>query len=107
MSEDNFCSYAMFAPLDENKIEILYNDNLKNYSSKQRKKPRSFNPNGKSCLIQVEIDEYGNSSKHVIHCRKKRDPVPLVMDFYDTKTNSIIILNKRYIKYKFSKLSFK
>ena len=107
MSEDNFCSYAMFAPLDENKIEILYNDNLKNYSSKQRKKPRSFNPNAKSCLIQVEIDEYGNSSKHVIHCRKKRDPVPLVMDFYDTKTNSIIILNKRYIKYKFSKLSFK
>lgn len=105
-ADDNYCSYAMFAPLDENKFEILYNDNLKNYSSKKRKKLRSFAPNSKSCLIQMEFDEYGNFSKHVIHCRKKRDPIPLVIDFYDTKTNSIIILNKRYIKYKFELLSF-
>ncbi len=105
-SDDNFCSYAMFAPLDENKIEILYNDNLKNYSSKEKKRLRSFNPESKSCLVQVEIDEYGNDSKYIINCRKKRDPVPLVREFYDTKTNSIILLNKRYIKYKYTMLSF-
>lgn len=106
LSGDNFCSYAMFAPLDENKIEILYNDNIKNYLSRKRKKLRSFNPESKSCLIQMEVDEYGNASKHVIHCRKKREPVPLVLDFYDTKTNKTILLHKRFIKYKYSTLIF-
>jgi len=106
LSDEIYCSYAMFAPLDENKIEILYNDNFKNYSLKPKKRLRSFSPDSKSCLIQVEIDVYGQASKHVIHCRKKRETTPFLLEFYDSKTNSIIILNKRHIKYKYSKLVF-
>ncbi|UCH14241.1 MAG: hypothetical protein JSV22_14220 [Bacteroidales bacterium] len=107
LSDNNFCSYALFAPLDENTVEILYNDNIKNYPIKENKKLRTFHPSAKSYLIQVEIDEFGQASKHAIMYRKRRrDPVPNVLEFYDTKTNSIILLNERHIKYKYSKLSF-
>jgi len=107
LEDDNFCSYALFAPLDENTIEILYNDNAKNYLLKENNKLRTFHPSAKSFLVQVEIDEYGLASIHpVMYRKRKRDPVPLVLEFYDTKTNSVIILNKRHIKYKYSKLSF-
>ncbi len=106
-SEDNFCSYALFAPLDENTVEILYNDNAKNYVLNEDRKLRTFHPSAKSFLVQVEIDESGLASIHpVIYRKRRRDPVPLVMEFYDTKTNSIIILNKRHIKYRYSKLTF-
>ncbi len=107
LEDDNFCSYALFAPLDENRIELLYNDNAKNYSPKTGDRLRTFHPSAKSFLVQVEIDEFGQSSIHpVMYRKRKRDPLPLVLEFYDTKTNSIIILSKRHIKYRYSMLTF-
>jgi hypothetical protein len=108
LSDSNFCSYALFSPLDKNTVEIIYNDNVKNFPLNENKKLRTFHPSAKSYLIQIEIDEFGQASKHAIMYRKRRrDPVPNVLEFYDTKTNSIILLSERHIKYKYIKLSFR
>jgi hypothetical protein len=104
--EYNYCSYALFAPLDENRIEILYNDNAKNYIGKEYKRLKTFHTSTKSYLVQVEVNEYGHAGTHIIKSRRRRDPVPYVLGFYDTRKNVIIILNKKHIKYSFSKLEF-
>jgi hypothetical protein len=104
--EYNYCSYALFAPLDENRIEILYNDNAKNYIGKEYKRLKTFHTSTKSYLVQVEVNEYGQASTHIIKSRRRRDPTPYVTGFYDTRKNAIIILNKKHIKYSFSKLEF-
>jgi hypothetical protein len=105
--EYNYCSYALFAPLDENRIEILYNDNAKNYIGEKNTRLKTFHTSTKSYLVQVEVNEYGQSGIHIIKSRHRRDPTPYVLGFYDTRKNAIIILNKKHIKYSFSILKFK
>ncbi len=105
-SEYNYCSYALFAPLDENRIEVLYNDNAKNYIGEEYKRLKTFHTSTKSYLVQVEVNENGQASTYIIMSRRRRDPVPYVLGFYDTKKNAVILLNKKNIKYKYSMLEF-
>ncbi len=103
----NFTSYALFAPAHWNKVEILFNENLKNFNRNTEKDLVTFNYNSKAYLSCVEIGEHGEIGKDIIYLKKRRrmlTPAPLY--FYDMKTNEMIMPALRYRKFKFMKLTF-
>jgi len=103
----NFTSYALFAPAHWNKVEILFNENLKNLNRPAKKGSLTFNYNSKAYLSCIEIGEHGEMGKDIIYLKKRRrmlTPAPLY--FYDMKTNEMIMPALRFRKFKFMKLTF-
>ncbi len=103
----NYTSYALFAPAHWNKVEILYNENLKNLYRPVEKDLLTFNLNSKAYLSCVGIGENGEMGKDIIYLKKrKRMLTPAPIYFYDMKTNEMIMPALRYRKFKFMKLTF-
>jgi len=103
----NYASYALLAPPHWNKIEILYNENLKNLNRDPEKDLVSFVYNSKAYLSCVEIGEFGEMGKDIIYLKKKKrmlTPAPLF--YYDMKTNEMVMPALHYRKFKFMKLTF-
>lgn len=103
----NYTSYALFAPPHWNRVEILFNENLKNLNRPAEKEMLTFHANSKAYLSCVEIGEYGEMGKNIIYIKKrKRNLTPAPIYFYDMKTNEMIMPALRYRKFRFMKLTF-
>lgn len=103
--ERNFCSYALVAPVDGDKIAIVFNDHIKNLSEESNK-PKNFANPKKSYLAAVEIDQSGHMEQYPILESKRKSLHPQPLAYYDTKTNQIYLPAYRSRKYKFLKLTF-
>lgn len=93
---ENYCSYALMAPWDENGIILFYNDNKKNLEQGGTRK--RFNQPKKSYLLAVSIDEYGNITRKPQTSWTKTNNFPEPMRFYDTYRGTLVIPAFRYRK---------
>ncbi|MFO7655631.1 MAG: hypothetical protein R6W78_01045 [Bacteroidales bacterium] len=100
---ENYCSYALMAPLDENDIYIFFNEDIRNLDNPNRY--INFNRPRKSYIRGVRIDEYGNISDHPVIKWKKRALYPEPMRFYDTLGNTIVIPAFKGRKYNYYKIT--
>jgi hypothetical protein len=100
---ENYCSYALMAPLDEAGIVLVYNDDIRNLENPEEK--RGFNRPKKSYLLAVAIDEYGNLTRTPLTPWKKKALFPEPIRFYDTRHNTIVIPAFRYRKFNYYKIT--
>ena len=103
----DYSSYCLFAPANWNKVILLFNENMKNLSRTDDKKPLNFVYTGKAYLSCVEIGEFGEVGKSIIYTKnRKRMLTPAPLYFYDMKTNEMILPALRYRKFKFARFNF-
>lgn len=102
-SYNNYCSYALMAPVDESGIIIFYNDNIRNLDDPEKKK--AFNRPKKSYILAVSIDEFGNISEQPVLQWKRKMLFPEPIRFYDTLHNGIVIPAFRYRKFNYYKIT--
>jgi hypothetical protein len=102
---ENYCSYALMAPLNETSIIIFFNDDVRNLEQPERK--RNFNRPRKSYILAVMIDEYGNAIKQPVLKWKKRALYPEPIRFYDTLYNTIVIPAFKGRKFNYYKITAK
>src|SRR4030042_2954995 len=88
-SIENYCSYALMAPLDEASIIIFFNDDVRNLDQPEKKS--NFNRPRKSFIMAIIIDEYGNTISQPLLKWKKKALFPEPIRFYDTLYNTIVI----------------
>ncbi len=100
---ENYCSYALIAPIDGNDITIVYNENIHNIDAD--KKQKSFSHPRKSYIAAVHIDEYGNLSHYNVIKWKRKLLYPEPMRYYDTLGNTIIIPAFKGRKYNYYKIT--
>ena len=106
-SYPNYSSYAFLAPHDWNKVEILFNDHLKNLNAKPDQHLKNFQYNNKSYLQHITLGEIGEVGSEPAYIRdRRRLMIPAPYYFYDMKTHDMIIPALRYRKYKFVKIGF-
>ncbi len=106
-SYPNYSSYAFLAPHDRNKVEIIFNDHLKNMDWSQEQPLKNFQYNNKSYLMHITLGEIGEVGEETIYIRDKRKMlIPAPYYFYDMKNHEMIIPALKYRKYKFVKIGF-
>jgi len=91
---DNYCSYALMAPLDKTGIILFMNDDIRNMNQTQQVK--AFSRPKKSYLLAVAIDEFGNITRTPLVPWKKRALFPQPIRYYDTLGETIVIPAFRY-----------
>jgi len=101
----NYCSYALLAPVDDSKIYLIYNENIKNLRE-NKKKYYSFNNPRKSYIAIVEITQNGEINKKNVLPWKRRALFPQPLHYYEQKHDELIIPAYRNRKYKFIKFNF-
>ena len=103
----NYCSYNLHAPTDRNRIEIVFNDNLKNLIKSNKHKQFGFYQNGKAYLVSVEIGEIGEMTTKIIYLKSKRKMLtPVPVHYYDMLNNEMVIPSLRSRKFRFCKVTF-
>ncbi|MBN2213033.1 MAG: hypothetical protein JW723_02210 [Bacteroidales bacterium] len=100
---ENYCSYALMAPLDETSVIIFFNNDFRNLD--QPEKNRNFNRPRKSYIKAVAIDEYGNISSQPVLKWKKKALFPEPIRFYDTLYNTIVIPAYKGRKFNYYKIT--
>jgi hypothetical protein len=100
---ENYCSYALMAPLDETSIILFFNDDVRNLDQPERKK--NFNRPRKSYIKAVIIDEYGNIISQPVMKWKKRAQFPEPIRYYDTLYNTIVIPAFKGRKFNYYKIT--
>ena len=100
---DNYCSYALMAPLDRPDIIIFYNDNIKNLENPGENK-NMIRPR-KSYILAVVIDEFGNVVKQPVLKWKRKALFPEPLRYYDTLFNTIVIPAFKGNKYNYYKIT--
>lgn len=100
---ENYCSYALIAPVDGNDITIIYNEHIQNMEA--NKKQKSFSHPRRSFLAAVRIDEYGNMTRMNIVKWRRKLLYPEPMRFYDTLGNTVIIPAFKGRKYNYYKIT--
>ena len=102
---ENYCSYALMAPLDESFIYIFYNDDIRNLD--HPKKAKNFSRPRKSYIAAVKIDEYGNVTREPAVKWKKRGLFPEPIRYYDTLGKTIVIPAFKSRKFCYYKITVK
>ena len=103
----NYSSYFLLAPDSWNKVEIVYNEHLKNLDRQEGERYTNFGYNVKAYLNQVEIGEHGELSETPLYLKtRNRMLTPLPVLSYNMRNNEMVIPAMRYRKYKFLKLTF-
>jgi hypothetical protein len=102
-SAENYCSYALMAPLDKTWIVLFYNDDVRNID--QPEKIRNFNRPKKSYLLAVMIDEYGSITRKPLVTWKKKALFPEPIRYYDTLLETVVIPAYRYRKFNYLKIT--
>jgi hypothetical protein len=100
---ENYCSYALMAPLNKNSIILFFNDAIKNLDHPEFKK--NFTRPRKSYILAVLIDEYGNIAKKPVLEWKKKALYPEPIRYYDTRYDTLVIPAFRGNKFNFYKLT--
>jgi hypothetical protein len=106
-SEYNYCSYALHAPWYGDRINLVFNDNLKNGDWPTGKKMYGFNANDKANLKTVGIGTSGELTSSIIYRKtRKRMKTPLPILFFDPLDDSMVIPATRFRKLSFFKINF-
>ena len=100
---ENYCSYALMAPLDETGIMLFFNDDIRNMDQSDKRK--NFNRPRKSYILAVMVDEYGNISSQPVQEYKKKGLPPEPIRFYDTRYNCIVIPSFKGYKFNYNKIT--
>lgn len=100
---ENYCSYALMAPLDRTGIIVFYNDDIKNLDNPQEKK--NFNRPRKSYILAVAIDEFGNITRKTLTAWTKKALYPEPVRFYDTLRETVVIPAFRGRRYNYYKIT--
>lgn len=100
---ENYCSYALMAPLDKDGIIIFFNDDVRNMD--QEAKKRNFKHPKKSYILAISIDEFGSISRRPLTAWRKKASFPEPIRFYDTRFNTIVIPAFRYRKFNYYKIT--
>lgn len=100
---ENYCSYALMAPLNEKEIIIFYNDDVRNLNQSGNQK--NFNRPRKSYILAILIDEYGNVNKKTVIKWKKKRLYPEPIRYYDTLGNTIVIPAFKGRKFNYYKIT--
>ncbi len=100
---ENYCSYALMAPLDQTSIILFFNDDIRNID--QPKKRKNFNNPRKSYLQAVTVDVYGNITRQSVWKHKKKELFPEPIRFYDTRYNCIVIPAFKGNKFDYNKIT--
>lgn len=100
---ENYCSYALMAPIGKSDIVIFYNDDIRNREPTD--KLRNFNQPRKSYLLAVKIDQFGNMSRSPLNAWKKKGMFPEPIRFYDTRSDTLVIPAFRYRKYSYYRIT--
>jgi hypothetical protein len=104
-SGNEYISYIMIAPVTENDVCILYNDNTKNLLDQVEGKRKSFHFSSASYLVLARIDPFGNIKKENILSRSRRQLIPDPPKTYDMRNGELVMFTNRYRKYKYFKLT--
>lgn len=104
-SGNEYVSYKVVAPVTENDVCILYNENSKNELDLSNEKYKSFHFSTSSNLILIRINSFGDISKENILSRTKKEVIPDPEKTYDMRDGNIVMYANRYRKYKYIKLS--
>ena len=99
----NFCSYALMAPIDGSGIIVFYNDDIRNRDGGQER--INFNRPKKSYILAVAIDEYGNLTRKPLTEWKKKALFPEPIRFYDNLHETIVIPAFRGRKYNYYRIT--
>jgi hypothetical protein len=100
---ENYCSYALMAPLDQTSIILFFNDDIRNLDPSRKRK--NFNNPRKSYLQAVVVDIYGNISRQPVLKHKKKGLFPEPIRFYDTRYNCIVIPAFKGNKFDYNKIT--
>lgn len=100
---ENYCSYALIAPLERNDITIIYNDHFRNLE--QGGKQKNFNNPRKSYLAAAHIDEFGNLTEYNLLRWKRKSLYPEPLRYYDTLGETVIIPAFRGRKFNYYKIT--
>ena len=100
---NNYCSYALIAPVEKSGIVLVFNDNIGNQNASNEY--RALNRPKKSYLLAISIDEFGNLKRIPLTAWKKKALFPEPMRFYDTRYNTIVIPAFRNRSINFYKLT--
>ena len=101
-SVENYCSYALMAPLDQTWIALFYNDDIRNIDGPAKRK--NFKRIKKSYLLGMVIDEFGNVYRKPLMKWEKKALYPEPVRFYDTLRETIVIPAFRYRNYNYYKI---
>ena len=102
----SYASYTLVAPVTEDNIKIIYNENAKNeLYNKEGEKLKSFHYSSPSYLVLADVDMYGNITKQKFLSRTKKELIPDPQKTYDMRNGEIIMYANRYRKYKYFRLS--
>jgi hypothetical protein len=104
-SGNEFVSFSVVAPVFENDVKILYNENQKNPVDGDVDKRKSFHFSARSYLVLATVDPFGNIQKEKLMARNKRELAPMPMNTYDMRNGEVVMLFNRYRKYKFGRIS--
>jgi hypothetical protein len=91
---DNYCSYALMAPLNKTGIILFMNDDIRNMN--QTVEPRPLSRPKKSYILAIALDEFGNITRTPLVQWKKRMLFPQPIRYYDTLGDTIVIPAFRY-----------
>jgi hypothetical protein len=100
---ENFCSYALLAPLDRSEIILFFNDDKRNLDPAERK--RAFSNPKRSYLLAVTLDEFGNMSRKPLAEWQRKAYFPEPIRFYDTLYETIVIPAFRNRKFNYYKIT--
>ena len=100
---ENYCSYALIAPINGNDITLVFNDHIRN--TQPGEKHRNFGNPRKSYLAAVHIDEFGNLEKYDVLHWKRKALYPEPIRYYDTLGETIIIPAFKSRKYNYYKIT--
>jgi hypothetical protein len=100
---ENFCSYALIAPIDGNDITLIYNDHIRNIEPGE--KPKNFIHPRKSYIAAVHIDAFGTLTKYDVLHWKRKSLYPEPIRYYDTLGKTVIIPAYKGRKYNYYKIT--
>jgi len=104
-SGNEYVSFTFVAPVTENDVCVLYNENHKNPLTGKIKKRKSFHFSTPSYLVLVKIDQFGNIKKEKLFSRSRKELIPDPEKTYDMRNGEIVMYKSRYRKYKYFKLN--
>jgi hypothetical protein len=100
---ENYCSYALMAPIDKTSIVIFFNDDIRNRDNPGERK--NFSRPRKSYILAVAIDESGNIKRESLTAWTKKALYPEPVRFYDTLHETIVIPAFRGRKYNYYRIT--
>ena len=106
-SRFNYSSFSVHAPVNTDKVYLVFNDDNKNGLWPEEDGIKAFHPNDKANLKIVGIGPLGDFSSDIIYRKsRKRMKTPIPLQYYDMMNMEMIIPSLRYKRYNYFRIGF-